>query len=148
MPIQYEVPPGTILLCDYAMGGFKEPEMTKKRPALVVSPRLRHRNWLCTVVPFSTTPPKRDVPYQCQIELPRRLPDPWHEADVVWAKADMLATVGFKRLDLFRTARDQTGKRKYIQPRLPQEDLDRVRRCIVEALGLSSLTGDDGERIF
>lgn len=144
MGIRYDVPPGTVLLCDYSMGGFKEPEMIKKRPAVVISPRLRHRNGLCTVVPLGSRPPHRDVPYQCRITLPRRLPAPWDEFEAVWAKADMLSTVGFKRLDLFRTARDQTGKRKYIRPRVPIDDLRRIRVCVLSALGLASLTKNLG----
>ena len=139
MPIKFQVSPGTLLLCDYAMGGFREPEMVKKRPAVVISPRLRNRDNLCTVVPLSGTPPPREVPHQCWIGLPRPLPEPWDSAGY-WAKADMLATVGLKRLDLFRTGRDQDGKRKYLQPRLPAEDLRRVRACVLAALGMPNLT--------
>lgn len=138
MAIQYPVSPGTLLLCNYDTG-FNPPEMVKRRPAVVISPRLPRRDGLCTVVPLSTTPPDHDVPYQCRIELPAPLPEPF-TALVVWAKADMMATVGFQRLDLFRTARDQSGRRKYLTPKLPPDDLLRVRVSVLHALGLSDLT--------
>lgn len=49
MAIRFPVSPGTILLCDYATG-FRAPEMVKRRPAVVISPHLRHRDRLCSVV--------------------------------------------------------------------------------------------------
>src|SRR5215217_2612804 len=51
MALTYSVGPGTILRCDYSRGGFQEPEMVKARPAVVLSPRLPHRDSLCTIVP-------------------------------------------------------------------------------------------------
>ena len=63
MAIKYPVAPGTLLLCDYALGGFKEPEMVKRRPVIVISPRLRHRDHLCTVVPLSSKPSFAAVDY-------------------------------------------------------------------------------------
>lgn len=139
MPIQFPVAPGTILLCDYT-GGFRPPEMVKRRPVVVVSPRLPRRDYLCAVVPLSTEPPPPGVLYACQIELERPLPEPF-DATVCWAKADMLATVGFGRLDLFRTARDFTGRRQYLHPRLSPPDLKRVRVAMLYGLGLGPLTG-------
>lgn len=134
MALLYAVPPGTIVLCDYNTG-FMPPEMVKRRPALVVSPWLAHRDDLCTVVPLSQSAPSRTVSYQCLITLEQPLPYPFPYA-TFWAKADMLATVGFRRLDLFRTERDQYGKRKYVQPKVSEEGLNRVRHCIKIALGL------------
>ena len=134
MPIQYDVPPRTILLCDYSKGGFKPPEMVKRRPALVVSPRLRHRTGLLTVVPLSTTEPNRVCEYHCKITINQPLPK--FPATEMWVKADMIATVAFARLDLFRTDRDQYGKRKYLQPRISEDDFRRVLECVKVALGL------------
>lgn len=142
MPIQYAVPPGTILLCDYDTG-FRAPEMVKRRPVVVVSPRLPHREQLCTVVPLSTTAPGREVLYVCRIDLVAPLPDPF-SATTVWAKADMLATVGFARLDMFRTARGATGKREYLRPMLPAGALQRVRNSILHAIGMGHLTPESG----
>lgn len=65
----------------------------------------------------------------------RPLPEPF-ASEVAWAKCDMLATVGFDRLDLFRTARDHTRKRKYIRPSLSAEEFARVQQGVLFALGL------------
>jgi uncharacterized protein YifN (PemK superfamily) len=138
MPIHFPVAPGTILLCDYR--GFRAPEMVKRRPVVVISPRLPHRDMLCSVVPLSTTAPSKDLPYVCRLDLPIALPAPFDTERVCWAKADMVATVSFSRLDLFRTARDFSGKRRYLRPRLPDEDLRRVRAAVLHGLGLGSLT--------
>jgi len=134
MPIQYDLPPRTVLLCDYSKGGFREPEMVKRRPVVIVSPRLRHRSGLVTVVPLSTTAPARIADHHCQITLLQPLPG--FPALSCWAKADMVATVGFDRLDMFRTDRDQTGKRKYLMPQVSPDDFARIKDCIRAALGL------------
>jgi mRNA interferase MazF len=133
--LHYAVPPGTVLRCDYSRGGFQPPEMVKARPVVVISPRLPHRDWLCTVVPISTTYSGRDLAYEVRLEFNPPLPEPF-SSEVAWAKCDMLATVGFARLDMFRTARDQTGKRKYIKPKLGPADLARVQQGVLFALGL------------
>jgi len=133
MALKFHPKQGAIILCDYT--GFKAPEMIKKRPVVVISPRLRRRDGLCTVVPLSTTAPNRVEPYNCELELIRPLPAPWR-AQTHWVKADMLATVGFHRLDLIRTGRDQYGKRKYLNVIVPQDDLERIRVCVLHALGI------------
>lgn len=138
MPIRYPVPPGTLLLCDYDTG-FRPPEMVKKRPVVVVSPRIPGRDLLCTVVPLSTTQPHDpEGRHQCRIRLAVALPRPFDRQDV-WAKADMLATVALNRLDFFRTPRGLDGKRIYLRPMLPQADLDLIRAAILHALGLGHL---------
>lgn len=139
MAIRYPVGPGTILLCDYSLGGFREPEMVKRRPAVVISPRLPHRDGLCTVVPLSGSEPTRDVAYVVKLALAANLPPPFSQS-VWWAKCDMLATVGFERLDFFRTGRDQEGKRKYIHPVLPKPDMTRIIGGVLAALGVAALT--------
>lgn len=140
MPIKYALPPGTIVLCDYGQGGFRPPEMVKFRPAVVVSPRLPHRDGLCAVVPLSGTVEEgRPLDYVVRLDLSVALPDPFPQT-VWWAKCDLIATVGFGRLDMFRTARDHTGKRRYLQPRLPTSDLGRVRVGVLFGLGLGFLT--------
>ncbi|MDO8409361.1 MAG: type II toxin-antitoxin system PemK/MazF family toxin [Phenylobacterium sp.] len=134
MPIKYDLKPGTLLLCDYGDTG-RAAEMVKRRPVVIVSPRLRHRQGLATVVPLSTTAPAGPQAYHLALNVEPPLPSPFDAADV-WVKADMIATVSFERLDLFRTARDQYGKRKYLQPRLSADQLAALRRCVAHALGL------------
>lgn len=134
MAIRYPLSPKTLVLCDYAMGGFRPPEMVKRRPAIVVSPRLPHRDGLCSVVPISLTAPTHDVPYVVKLNFTEPLPAPF-DSPVAWAKCDLVATVSFERLDMFRTARDQQGKRKYLMLKLSDEDFDRVKHGILCGLG-------------
>lgn len=127
-----------MLLCDYSLGGFREPEMVKRRPAVVISPRLPHRDHLCTVIPLSSSPGARELDYIVRLEITEPLPEPF-DYRVMWAKCDMMATVSFERLDLFRTVRDHTGKRRYLQPKLPEADLQRVRRGVLYSLGIKEI---------
>lgn len=94
MAIQFSVVPRTILLCDYSKGGFVPPEMVKRRPAIVLSPRLPHRDNLHAVVPMSGTPPEQDVPYVVQIELANALPEPFAET-TWWVKCTRPPLRGF-----------------------------------------------------
>jgi mRNA interferase MazF len=139
MGINFPVGVGTILLCDYSRGGFQPPEMVKRRPAIVISPRLPHRDGLCTVVPISADQPDNEVDYVVRLEFDPPFPEPF-SYKVAWAKCDMLATVGFARLDLFHTGRDQYGKRRYLHPKLSEVDLQRVRTGILHAIGVRNLT--------
>jgi mRNA interferase MazF len=134
MPIQYPVQPGTIVLCDYSTG-FREPEMVKRRPVIVISKQLDYRSLLCTVVPLSTTPPRFEVPYVYRLLLARPL-SPAFASTEMWAKVDMLATVGFHRLDLFRTERDQTGRRRYYCPKISAEDIKAIKEGIAHIFGI------------
>ncbi|TIS78161.1 MAG: type II toxin-antitoxin system PemK/MazF family toxin [Mesorhizobium sp.] len=134
MAIRFPVGPKTLVLCDYAMGGFREPEMVKRRPAIVVSPRLPYRDDLCSVVPMSLTAPTRDVPYVVKLDFSEPLPAPF-DSVVGWVKCDMVAAVSFERLDLFRTGRDNDGKRKYLTIKVSDQDFERVKNGILCGLG-------------
>jgi uncharacterized protein YifN (PemK superfamily) len=70
-----------------------------------------------------------------RLEFKPPLPDPFSHV-VVWAKCDMLATVSFARLDMFRTDRDQYGKRKFLKLSISINDLQRVRHGVKCALGI------------
>ena len=115
--------------------------MLKRRPVIAVSPRLPHRDGLVTVVPLSQSGPARSVSYQIEIKLAEPLPHPFPD-NAFWVKADTIATVAFDRLDLFRTARDQYGKRKYLQPKISKEQLTQVHSAILHSLGLGALTNN------
>lgn len=95
MSITFHPEQGTIVICDFT--GFVVPEMVKRRPAVVISPRLRTRTGLCTVVPLSTTPPAPIAPYHCKLHVTPTLPKPY-DAPYHWVKADMVYTVSFARL--------------------------------------------------
>lgn len=137
MGLKFSPKLGQIIICDYSTG-FREPEMVKKRLAVVVSPRLPNRDGLCTVVPLSTSPSRTGIRYQCRIELPFPAPMPY-EGAIKWAKCDLIATLSYHRMSLPYTARDHvTGKRNYIQMVLPADEMSRIRHAILNALGLES----------
>ncbi|HAD86504.1 MAG TPA: hypothetical protein DCG48_03995 [Rhodospirillaceae bacterium] len=139
MALRFHPKRGAVLVCNFDTG-FEVPEMVKRRPVIVVSPRHRTRHGLCTVVPLSTTPPAQVCDYHCTVKLD--LPAPWR-APEMWVKADMVATVGFHRLDLIATKRGKDGKRRYLNIRMDDEQLANVQRAMLHGLGLSHLTEDD-----
>jgi mRNA interferase MazF len=140
MPLMFHPEPGTILMCDFA--GFREPEMVKLRPVIVVSPKLKHRDGLLTVVPLSTTPPLHVLGYHCEIAVTPPLPKPF-DSPTMWVKGDMIYNVAFSRLELLRDRRDRaSGRRRYFSRQIEAPDLIRIQRCVLEGLGLSQLTGN------
>ena len=138
MAITYHPKPGAILICDYDTG-FRVPEMVKRRCCVVITPRLRRRDGLCTVVPLSTTPPKPAEDYHCEVVLERELPKPW-EGPHKWAKCDMLATVGYHRLSPIGIGRGADGKRRYLYPHVSAAQLKDIRGAVLCAPALSRLT--------
>lgn len=137
MPIKFHPEQGTIVICDFA--GFVLPEMVKRRPAVVVSPRLRRREGLCAIVPLSTTAPTTIAPYHFKLRISPVLPQPY-DATYHWVKADMLYTVSFARLSLPFDGKDATGKRRHVVHVVDREDMRQIQHCILHALGLTSLT--------
>jgi mRNA interferase MazF len=131
---------GTVVVCDFG-AGFREPEMAKRRPVVVISPKIARRPHLCTVVALSTTAPYPVMPYHCQIDLRPRLP-PQFQSDGVWVKGDMVNAVGFHRLDLIRLGKKRSGKRSYLYEPLSPETIKEIRACVLRALGLAALTRD------
>jgi uncharacterized protein YifN (PemK superfamily) len=129
---------GTILTCDFD-AGFKKPEMVKRRLVVVVSPKIRLRPGLCTVVPLSTTEPIPKTSYHCKITIDPPLPERWGNVER-WVKGDMICAVGFHRLDLIRLGKDVNGKRQYRYDTLRDDQLIVVRKCILCSLGLAVLT--------
>lgn len=137
MAIQFNPEQGTILICDF--DGFKAPEMIKRRPVVVVSPRLRKRDGLCTVVPLSTTPPQEISSYHFKLHVSPVLPAPY-DADFHWVKADMIYTVSFRRLFLPFDGKDQSGKRNYDVRVIDKADLLKIQECLLHGIGLGALT--------
>lgn len=136
MALKFHPERGFLLICDYSMTPVVLPEMVKRRPVVVVSPKFKARQKLCTVVPLSTTPPARAMPYHCEIRLPLRLPKPFF-SETAWVKADMIATVSFERLEMIRLGKDRHGKHLYATHALGTEEMQRIDQCILEALGLA-----------
>lgn len=139
MPIQQQPCLGTILLCNFDLG-FKKPEMVKRRPVVVISPQVAWRPGLCTVVGLSTTAPEPKRPYHCKLVIDPTLPSPWDSGEV-WVKGDMIAAVGFHRLDLIRIGRENdTQRRRYRMNTLSDDQLRAVRTCVLHGIGLFHLT--------
>ena len=137
MGLKYYPRPGEILVCDYNTG-FIEPEMTKRRPVVVISPRLRRRAGLVCIIPLSTTAPDPAEAHHCRLELASPLPRPF-DSPVMWAKCDMLATVAHTRLDRFKAGRKE-GARVFLSGALDADQLKAVKAAMLCGLGLSSLT--------
>ena len=136
MGLRYHPKIGTIVRVDYTTG-FIEPEMVKRRLGLVVSKEMKGRNGLCTVVPLSTTAPTPPTPFHCQIDPDLEIPDPWGNRPR-WVKADLVAGLSFARLDLLTLGKGRDGKRVYQTETISENDLRRVRICLLAALGLTA----------
>lgn len=135
MPLGFHPPVGTVVICDYSTG-FKEPEMVKRRLAVVISPKLKRRNDLCTVVPLSTTPPDPAEEYDCQVTLPKEPPEPY-EGRIKWVKADMIATVAYRRLTIPFHKATATRPRQGVQMKLSGDEMVAIMNCVRRALGLA-----------
>jgi uncharacterized protein YifN (PemK superfamily) len=88
---------------------------------------------------MSTTPPSRTMPYHCTLAVPFELPKAWGNIER-WVKGDMVTTVRWHRIDLLMLGKDFTGKRIYQTQAIGDEDLVRIRRCVLHGLGMSALT--------
>ena len=58
----------------------------------------------------------------------------------VWVKADMMAAVGYKRLDFISLGKDRAGKRIYCFTPVSAQNLKAIRASVLAGLGLSQLT--------
>jgi mRNA interferase MazF len=124
--------PGTIVRVDLSEG-FRPPEMVKRRPAIVLSPPIPGRNFLCTIVPLSTTAPVPQLAHHMQISLNPPLPHPYSER-TMWVKGDIVLTVAFHRLRYLFSGKDE--RRNYEIRVLDQEIMNKVRSCVRAGLGL------------
>ena len=119
-------------MCDYSTG-FREPEMTKRRLAITISPKLKRRDALVTVVPLSQT---RPAPMEAwHVEIDRDVHDPWGPGPR-WAKCDMVATVGYSRLNLPHSKHPVTGSRLHHQIELGDDIVRILRRAAASAIGI------------
>jgi mRNA interferase MazF len=133
--IQFAPRLGTVVTVDFDQG-FREPEMVKRRLAVVISPPIKERGRLVTVVPLSTTAPRPVMPYHCKINIPFALPAFWGSCER-WVKGDMVNAVSFQRVDLLSLGKDANGKRLYQQETLSHELLRKVQACVLRSLGLN-----------
>jgi uncharacterized protein YifN (PemK superfamily) len=135
MAINYHPSTGTILVCDFQL--FRSPEITKRRPVIVISPNFKSRDNLCTVVPLSKSAPKRIAPYHHKIFFDPLLPEPYTNP-FSWVLGDMIYTVGFERLKPLSNGKDERGKRIYDARVLSGQTMDAVMNCVRNGLGLNT----------
>jgi mRNA interferase MazF len=138
MAIVFHPARGSVVTVNFEKG-FKNPEMDKTRLAIVLSPAIKARVKLVTVVPLSLTAPEKILPFHKQIDIPFELPRPWGN-QARWIKGDMINAVGFHRVDLLRLGKDREGKRIYQTSVLEEEMFNIVKRCVLHGIGLSTLT--------
>ncbi len=134
MAISYPPNQGEILICDFS--GSIKPEICKKRPVLVLTPRFRRVQRLLTVIPLSTTAPMSIQRWHTKIQVD--LPHPYDSPEC-WAKCDLIQTVSWDRLSLFKAGKDCYGKRIYPRVVLDPATLERVWQCVLHGLGRSDL---------
>lgn len=123
--LQFHPRKGSILICDFH--GNEVPEIIKKRPVVVITPRLPYRNGLAMIVPLSTTPPEYDVNYVVKLNNYYGN-DKSHPQQ--YAKCDLVCSVSLKRLD-----RIKIGYRKYMCPQMDPTDLENVLQGVKNAFG-------------
>lgn len=136
MALPYHPNIGTIVICDFK--GFVVPEMVKRRPCIIISPRFKQRNQLCTIVPLSTKRPEPIMNYHYKLYIEPPLPPPYN-SKIHWVKTDMLATVSLQRLNL-PFYKNKNGKRERDIRVIDKIDLKKIRECVLCAIGLNYLT--------
>ena len=131
-----KLPPnqGEILICDFS--GSVEPEIGKKRPVIVLTPRFRRIQRLLTVIPLSTTAPSPVQSWHTRIRVDLTSP---YESPECWAKCDLIQTVSWERLSLFRAGKDCDGKRIYPRIVLDEKSMEQVWECVLHGLGRGDL---------
>ena len=134
MAIKYHPPTGSIVTVNFTHG-FKPPEMVKRRLAVVISTRIKERAGLCTVIPLSTSPPRKIMPYHYLLEIPFALPPRWGNQPR-WVKGDMINSLGFHRIDLLSLGKNVKGQRIYQKSRISAADLSAIKECVLASLGI------------
>lgn len=129
MGIQYHPSIGEALWCDFS---GKEPEMVKRRLAVVIIPKACQRPRLTTVVPISCTAPEIVRPWHVKLA---RDPYPKGTKDELWVKCDMISVVCFDRLSGYHHR--WNGARKYVTMRVSMDELNAIKAGVLAALGLS-----------
>jgi len=134
MALNFHPKRGMLLICDFTTG-FNPPEMTKKRPVIVLGEGTGLRG-TCLVVPTSTKAPEPEEAIHVRLD-PLSLPSRFR-MQPTWAKCDMLTSVACWRLDRVMNG-VVNGARQYVSHRVTDSDLVAVQRATLAALHLSSL---------
>jgi uncharacterized protein YifN (PemK superfamily) len=112
--------------CDFT--GFRIPEMTKRRPVIVLRAHKRNRK-LVYVVPLSTSPPVPPQPYHYRFA---RSPVAQSDPIEAWAKCDMVAVVSTERLT---AGRHSDGSTRHEIAMISEEEFAAIRACVAKAFG-------------
>lgn len=139
MAITFHPRPGQILICNFTKG-FKEPELVKRRPVVVLTPSMKGRGGVVTVAGLSSVKPEPVLNFHCV--LPKScLPMLGEYQDQeTWVKGDMIYAVGFHRLDLIMLGtRKPDGKRNYFNDRLSRERMREIYGCVLHGLNFPTL---------
>lgn len=139
MAISFHPRPGQILTCDFTVG-FKEPELIKHRPVIVLTPPMNGRSNLVTVVGLSTERPDPLMDFHYLLPKASLPMLGQFQRKESWVKGDMIYAVGFHRLNLIQLgARDTNGKRLYFKNRLGRERMRIIYSCVLAGLNLGML---------
>lgn len=139
MAIQFHPRPGAVLMCDFSKG-FKEPEMTKMRPVIVLSPVGKRMGKLCTIVALSTVEPAPIENWHYMLPKASMPDTPNFQRSDTWVKGDMIYTVSFDRLDRIKIGREQgSGKRLYFTNILGRTQMKDIYGCLLESLNLGHI---------
>ncbi|WP_366142413.1 type II toxin-antitoxin system PemK/MazF family toxin [uncultured Roseibium sp.] len=130
MALKFFPKAGQIYYADFS--DLSPPEICKKRPVIVISPKLPGRSNLAAIVPISLSAPVREVPYVYKLSRNYHPREP-DDLDC-WAKADLVMNISLGRMDCIKV-----GRRRYEYPQLTPEDLLGVRRAVLAGLGLDKI---------
>jgi uncharacterized protein YifN (PemK superfamily) len=140
MSLWFQPKPRSVLYCDFA--GFRVPEMTKRRPVIVLRAHKRNRK-LVYVVPLSTSAPNPPQPYHFHFACSPVVHTAPTEA---WAKCDMVVVVSVERLSISRWRHaSQRGARPQSVLMISEKEFATIRQCVAIAFGFgaSSYVHDD-----
>lgn len=124
--MQHQPKVGTIINCNFE--GYISPEMLKRRPVVVLR-KNKLNSQLVTVVPISTTAPRKATNLHIEIEGPI-------DGKQAWIKCDMIYTVCLSRLSRLKQ-KDENGHYQWVNKSLDANLLEEVKKSIANYLGLN-----------
>jgi uncharacterized protein YifN (PemK superfamily) len=133
MSLWFQPKPRSVVYCDFT--GFRMPEMTKRRPVIVLRAHKRNRR-LVYVIPLSTSPPDPPQPYHYRFACSPVVHSGPTEA---WAKCDMVAVVSTERLTLSRQQQQcSAGRARDNVLMISEEEFAAIRACVAKAFGFAA----------
>ncbi|HPL81081.1 MAG TPA: type II toxin-antitoxin system PemK/MazF family toxin [Anaerolineaceae bacterium] len=132
MPLKYIPDQGEIVICDFTR--FGAPEITKIRPAIVISSMKKNVAKVCTVVALSTTEPRPVLSHHAVIKIDPPLRKPYDSPEV-WVKGDMIYTLSISRLNR-PSYRDSNGVKHFYQQIIGLKEFEKVEWCVRNWLNL------------